>query len=142
MPYAVTGMVCLSIGLSSFFFQLPSICPTGKFKQRIVQICGITGTIFAALLFTDFHDLMLLGFSVFTLITVIVALMILYENGRKWQFWAGVLGISLVQTVNFMYYLRVGIKYLPVVQKFTIAFVLVWILVMNLCFTSSTLKEH
>jgi hypothetical protein len=107
----------------------------------LVRFSGVTATIFATLLFTDFHDFMLLGFSLFTLITILTALTILYENKRYWCLASGVLSILLVQINNFMYYLRVRVDLLPAVQKLTIILVLIWVMSLNLHFHFSETEK-
>ncbi len=141
VPFAVSGIVFLSIGLSSFFYQLPNYCPTSTFKRKLVRFCGVVGTIFATLLFTSFHDQMLIGFSVFTFITIVTALIILNENKEALCFWTGVISILMVQVNNYMYYLRVRVDLIPVIQKLTIVLVLVWVSTLNLYFYFRKMKK-
>jgi hypothetical protein len=134
MPYAVTGMLFLGVGISVFCYLMPVWCESQRPERILLRLGGIITAAFAALLFTEYHHEMLLGFSIFTLLTMVLTLMILFNNSCFWQFIVGLAGLVCVQINNYIYYTRSGIEYLPLLQKLTIAFVLLWVIALNIWF--------
>jgi hypothetical protein len=141
MPFAVTGIVFLSIGLAAFFYMMPAFCTCRPEETLTARYGAILATGCASLLFTDYHDLMLAGFSIFTLITLLSGLTILYNNHLKKFCLAGIAALLMIQINNLMYYLRLRIDILPLAQKATIILTLVWILIMNLYFVFKSQKK-
>ncbi len=141
MPYAVAGIVFLSIGLAGFFYMLPAFCSCRPEEVFTARYAAILATGCASLLFTDYHDLMLAGFSIFTLITLLAGLTILYNNKLKKFCIAGIAALLMIQANNLMYYLRLRVDLLPLVQKATIILTLLWILIMNLYFVFKSQKQ-
>jgi hypothetical protein len=141
-PFAVTGIVCLAVGLSAFFITLPDYCKTAVEERIVLKLCGIVATSCAALLFTRFHDIMLAGFSILTFLTLLTGLVILWNNNHKKFFATGAGLLLLIQLNNAMYYTRYRVEHLPWIQKITIILTLLWILAMNLWFYTHTSNKQ
>lgn len=139
-PYATLGIIFLGLAIGCFFYRLPLYCNTSGLPSAIVRVGSILASTCAVFLFSDFHNPLLIGFSIFTFITVALSLVMLYSCKLKWQFWSGLFGFAAIQLNNFMYYARFNIAHLPWIQKLTIVYVLLWIVSINLQFYS--LSSH
>ena len=133
-PYGIIAITFWAIGLSYFFFKLPFYCKAGYYAAKLVQISGIAAPIMAIFLFTEDHDLILIVFTILTLITLTSTLVILIRNGHKYMFTSGILALLLVQTNNISYYLRLHKDLLPAAQKITMSLVSIWIIAVNINF--------
>ncbi|PKL45166.1 MAG: hypothetical protein CVV41_03485 [Candidatus Riflebacteria bacterium HGW-Riflebacteria-1] len=129
--YAIIAMIFAGSAIGVFFYRLPLYCRTTAMKARIIRTSAALTGLSGVMLFGDFHNPALLCFSLATLVTLVVALLILLENGRKAFFAAGLLSMSLTQINNIMYYLRLCVQHIPWFQKIAIAAVLLWVAAMN-----------
>ncbi len=126
-PIAITAMfvLCLTFAIFCFIFPRQTGLPE---KSRIaIQISGILSMTTGMFLFTNLHDIIINVASLFGL----VALGGIFTALRKlkWRklFWLGIFNLALVALNNILYY-GAGLKlYLPVVQKITFLFFLLWI---------------
>lgn len=131
-PYAITALGFLGLGLGNFFYFIPiSFASSEKIKWSI-QISGNISTVFILLLFTKNHDLLVSFASVFALIALILVFIILYENQEFKLLLIGLLCAILLALNGYMYSSEIGIAYLPLLQKFTFAIILWWIVIMNI----------
>jgi len=87
--------------------------------------------IFAALMFTKFHDLMTIVSSFFGLFVVIGIVREIYRSELIFYKIAGIICLLLLGLNNYIYYTSQFIEWLPLIQKITFLFVLVWILGLN-----------
>ena len=132
--YAIIAMILAGSAIGLFFYRLPLYLKAAIAHARVIRVSAAITGLSGVMLFGDYHNPALLCFSIATLVTILIALDILLENGRRLFFAAGLLSLVLTQANNVMYYLRLGIEHLPWFQKIAIATVLIWVAVMNICF--------
>lgn len=141
MPFGVIGMFCLGSAMSISFYLLPVYCPTTAGQQAIVRISSMLASFFACMLFTGYHHPMLLGFSIFTFVTILTALIILAEGKQFRSFFSGLVVFLMVQINNVIYYLNWHKEILPSFQKATIILVVLWVLSLSLKFRDPTCPD-
>jgi len=141
MPFAAIGMCFLGISMSAFFYSLPVYCPTTKGQQMIVRFCSLIASTFACLLFTGYHHVMLLGFSIFTFLTILTALIILAEARQYPGFSAGITVFIMIQGSNLIYYLNWHKEILPWFQKLTIFLTAFWVVWLSLRLKGPTCRD-
>jgi len=134
--YAIIAMILAGSAIGVFFYRLPVYLRTSTACARVIKVSAAVTGLSGVMLFGDYHNPALLCFSIATLITIVISLAILQENGQRLFFAIGLLSLILTQANNVMYYLRLGIEHLPWFQKIAIATVLIWVAVMNICFTA------
>lgn len=134
--YAIIAMILAGSAIGVFFYRLPLYLKTAIAHGRVIRVSATVTGLSGVMLFGDYHNPALLCFSIATLVTILIALDILLENGRRLFFSVGLLSLILTQANNVMYYLRLGIEHLPWFQKIAIATVLIWVAVMNMCFVA------
>ena len=131
-PIAVIAMVVLCVTLANFCYIFPKQLQFNKSHRLTVQISGMAAMAIAIFLFTNFHDLVINIASLFAFIAIIGMFVGLYKQKWSGLFWLGTFNILLVVLNNILYYGK-GLKlYLPVVQKITFLFFLIWICLIDI----------
>ena len=130
-PYAIFAMVSLCISLGVFFYLFAEVLTLNNHWRLWIKGSGAVSMIFAALMFTKYHDLMTTLSSIFGLVAVIGIVKEIYNS--KWVLYklTGILGILLLGINNVIYYSTVFIEWLPLIQKFTFVVILFWVLGVN-----------
>lgn len=126
-PIAMAAMLVLCFTLANFWYNFPRHMRFKKSGRLAVQVSGVVAMVIAMFLFTNLHDWVINIASVFALIAIVGTFIGLYA--QKWVrlFRLGIFNLSLVALNNILYY-GTGLKlYLPVVQKITFLFFLIWI---------------
>lgn len=130
-PYAITAMFFLCISLSVFFIQFAKFYANSKTWRLLIQVNGICSMLFALLIFTSYHDLMTTLSSIFGIIVVIGIIKGVYSSKQSIYQKSGLLCMLLLGMNNFIYYTEYYLVILPLLQKLTFAFVLLWIIALN-----------
>ena len=130
-PLAIMGTVLLCISLAVFFIQFAQEFSKSKFWRRLIQISGILSMALACLIFTPLHNEIILISSIFGLLTIAGILREIFKQKLANQKFLATLGIILIAFNNFIYYSKWGIEHLPLIQKLTFLYVLLWILYMH-----------
>jgi len=126
-PLAITGMFILSLSLAYFWWLFPQKVNFKKHTRRLIQISGSLAMATGMFIFTNLHDAIInvAGFcGLFAMAGTFIGL-------RKLQwtklFWLGIFNLLLVALNNVLYHGNGWLSYLPVVQKITFLFFLLWI---------------
>lgn len=126
-PLAMAAMIVLCLTLAIFWYIFPKHADLKKSVQLTIQISGTLAMTTGMFLFTDLHDTIVNIASLCGLVATVGTFIGLHK--LKWTklFWFGIFNLALVVLNNILYY-GDGLKlYLPVVQKITFLFFLLWI---------------
>ncbi len=137
---AITATFFLCAGVAGFYYLFPRYFVMRKFWKWFIQYVGIGAMLFAALLFTRHHDLVLNiagALGGFALIGTLIALQ--HDQSFK-MLWIGVFCLLLIGLNNYMYYTRIYVEFLPLIQKITLLIVLGWMLALNLVFMNDAVE--
>ena len=126
-PFAQAAMVVLCITLAFFWFWFPVFAEMGKAKIQIIRYAGIAAMGTAFFLFIGPHDMVINAASVFGLVSVFGTIAGLYHLKWDWLLRMGIFNLIMVGLNNICYYNKSLLIYLPVVQKITFLFFLLWI---------------
>ncbi len=130
-PFAIFAMIVLCFSVSIFFYQFAETLTQSERWKKMIKTTGILSMIFATLMFTDYHDLMIILSSLFGLIAVIGIIKEIYSSKLINYKITGVICMILLGINNIIYYSTKLIEWLPLIQKITFLTVLIWILGMN-----------
>ena len=139
--YALAATFSLCIGVAGFYFLFPRYFVMRKFWKWCVQYVGIGSMLFAVLLFTKHHDFVLNIAGTLGGLALIGTLVALENSGRYIMLWIGVFCMLLIIMNSYVYYTRVYVEYLPILQKITLVIVLPWMMALNLIYMKKT-KEN
>ena len=120
-------MIILCLSLIFFFMQFAKKVSQHKNWQNIILYSGSISMLFAVFIFTDYHDLMTTLSSIFGVFAVVGIVLEIYRSALNLYKITGVVCILLLGLNNFIYYTEIGINYLPLLQKITLAIVLAWV---------------
>lgn len=130
-PVAIAAMLILCASLAIFFVRFAKAYAPNAFWHKAIQFGGILSMFSAALIFTSYHDAMTIVASIFGVFVVLGIIKAVYNSSLKGYKISGVLCIGLLLVNNYIYYTQNGLAFLPLLQKITFAFVLLWVLGLN-----------
>lgn len=118
-PIAIMGHFLLSFAMISFFYILPEIFSYTNINTWITRFFGIISMIAFAFLFTDYHDRIVTIVGAVGTVSVFAFLLeIKNYSGKGFRILTYVC-LILSFTVFIGYETKVGIYYLPLLQKIT-----------------------
>lgn len=140
--FAIMSLIFLAISLTNFYWNFHKQYPLSKLLSNLIQYTGLVSMGFACLLLTNLnHDFITNLASVFGLIATIGVILALYQNKKQGLFVFGLFNLFLVVLNNWFYYHVDLMEYLPPIQKFSFASVLIWVIAINLtCYFTDSKK--
>lgn len=130
-PFAITAMVMMCLGLMIFFIQFAAKFTKHRVWRYLIQISGTLAMIFAILTFTPYHALMIALSSFFGLFVLVGIIREVYNSDMMLMKIGGVISVLLLIINNYIYFSRNFVELLPLLQKITFAFVLIWFIGLN-----------
>lgn len=131
-PVAMAAMYIICLTLALFWYLFAGITNFSKYGRVAIRLSGIVCMTIALFIFTRYHDIIINIAGIAGLFALVGTFVGLYKN--KWYslFGLGLFNILLIALNNFLYYSDGFLKYLPVVQKITFFFFLLWICLMDI----------
>lgn len=130
-PIAIVAMIFLCIALSFFFYRFSKVLAVSKFETIVIKYSGILSMISASLIFTNFHHTMILIASLLGGIALLSMFICLFRMNWRIHNIIASTSILLILGNNLIYYSSYLLWILPLLQKITFAFVLIWFLKLN-----------
>jgi hypothetical protein len=130
-PFAVAAMFVCCVSLAVLFEVLSRRAST-LVHRTTLQIGGIGSMVYAFLVVTPMHNL-LVGISLLFFVTAMsAAIHLQYVERRFALFWAGLVCLGLLLATATMYYGNLLWSLLPVAQKVSIVACVSWLLTLQL----------
>lgn len=126
-PLAIlaTGVLCAA--LANFWWHLAGFLAGNVRKRLIFRASSTLSMSTALILFSDFHDTAILISGISGLAAVAATFVVLRQNGLRRQFNFGLCCMVLVAVNNLIYWPKIGLAWLPIVQKITFLAFLGWV---------------
>lgn len=131
-PVALTAMGVLCFSLAYFWYRFPQAVRLSKTNRLVMQLSGVLAMATGLAIFTNYHDSLINIATLFGLVAVTGALAALRNLNWMGLFWTGLFAIALVGLNNILYYGPRLRYYLPLVQKATFLYFLVWMCGINI----------
>ena len=128
---SIPAMIILCFSLLSFFFMFSKVLASNSIWRKIIQISGTISMLFASLIFTELHDLLTTISSLFGLFTLIGIILGLAKSNLTMYKLTGGICVLFLAFNNYIYYSKVFLSALPLLQKVTFAIFLLWIAGLN-----------
>jgi hypothetical protein len=125
-PVAITALLVLTISLVIFWYQVPQLFHTRNAGSLIIRYCGISSMLVMPLLLTGIHDTVINLAGGLGCIAIALLLVKLYNHRMYFLFWQGIAGLLICAANNYIYYTKGLLHYLPVIQKISFVFFLLW----------------
>jgi len=121
-------VLCFSVAL---IFRNISRKGTSKFQKKAIEIGGVGAAVYAFLVVTPMHNLLVTISLLFFIPAVLAVLHLLYVEHQMKLLWAGVICFILLTISAAMYYGNALWSLLPVAQKLTVALYLGWLVALQ-----------
>jgi hypothetical protein len=123
--------MALCAGVASFYLLFPRFFVMRKFWKLFVEFFGLASMCFAALLFTSHHDLVLNIAGTLGGIALFGTLTALRNQHFYRLLWVGAFCMLLLAINSYIYFTRVLVEYLPVIQKITLLVFPLWMMAVS-----------
>ncbi len=130
-PYSILGMLLLCLSLMIFFIRFAQVFSKNDWWKYVIIICSIISMSLAMLIFTEYHDLMIILSSIFGFMAVLGVIRVIYYSDLSFYKKSGIYCLLLLVINNYIYYSGDFILALPLLQKVSFVFILAWILGLN-----------
>ena len=130
--FAIPAMIILCGSLLIFFNLFAVIFAGSVLKKRVIQYSGFLAMIFTSLIFTSWHNLMILFACAAGSIVTITIIMEGWKNGPWFYKITGSICTVLLILNTLIYYTGQYLIILPFLQKITFLLILIWISGMNI----------
>lgn len=129
-PLAVLAIFifCVSMGV---VFKSISRRGKSRFHKKTIEIAGIGSMVYAFLVVTPMHNLLVGVGLLFFVTAMLVTLHMVYLEGRSGLLYAGIVCLALPLCNAVMYYGNVLYGFLPIVQKTSAAMWVGWLLALQ-----------
>ncbi|MDA8886760.1 hypothetical protein OAD66_00185 [Bacteroidia bacterium] len=125
--FAVTAMVIICLSLALFFYLFSKSLMSHRVWKKSTKYLGVADPLCAIFIFTPYHYTMLLLALVMSVLPLIgVVNTIVKSDFLSYKRW-GVVVLLLITATIAMYYGKIFIVWLPLVQKITFIFTLLWV---------------
>lgn len=125
-PIAIGGMFVLATSISICWYNATAFFENKTKANWLILYPGIFSMVSLILLFFQPHDLAINIAGVSGMVALIGVELGLYRNKLLFWFAIGIFCILLCLINNYIYYARKFVYYLPVIQKITFFFFLIW----------------
>ncbi|MDP5169697.1 MAG: hypothetical protein NWR72_05590 [Bacteroidia bacterium] len=126
-PWAVAGVLAISLSLASFFYRFSERIPYGG-SARVVRWSGIAASLFGLLvIIPSQHDIMVLLSGICTLLVFFYLMVLVMPSRQPWLKVASVVFLMLFYLATAMYFGRWMVEYLPLMQKLLLLIQAGWV---------------
>ena len=139
--FGIMGMLFFAFGMLPFWYFYPFHNGWSALMKIIIRWTGMMAMLFAVLVFTKLHATMIILSSGFGGLAILGLIVSLLKERRTLLFSYGLFSLFLVASNNFMYFSRIGVFILPLVQKVSFLIVLFWIVLINIGMIASIRKN-
>lgn len=130
-PLAVISVLFFCVGVGAVFERI-SRRGRSRAQRKVIQIAGIGSMVYAFLVVTPMHDVLVGVALAFFLVAMLSIFYLLLIERRFWMVGAGVACLSGTVWNAVMYYGPMESGFLPIVQKASTFLWVVWLLVLYL----------
>ncbi len=128
----ILGMLVLSLTTAIFWLKLPMLLTKSKFFRFCVQTSGVISMLLSFFIFQFWHDLLITLSVLFGSIAFLLSAYFLLKKKRVYLFIGNVLVLTMIYLNGLIYVTKIGIPFLPIIQKITFLMTFVWML--SCCF--------
>lgn len=133
--YAIPGMFFLCFSFAIFFWNISKKIPV-KIVSNIIRFCGVIAMILGFLIVTPYHDEMLTIAGAFALMSIGCVVIFIFRSKLVVFKILSLCCVTLFFACNFIYYSKIQLAWLPILQKISLVVATVWMLGLNY-FTSA-----
>lgn len=126
-PVAILAVLAFCVGIAVVFHSVASRAPS-PFHQKTIQIAGVGSMVYAFLVVTPMHDVLVGVALLFFVVAMLAIFHMLWRESRRVMLLTGLVCISGTLWNAAIYYLDAGVGFLPIVQKLSTGLWVAWLL--------------
>ena len=134
--WAIAGMLIICSSFGYFFFDFSKKINSKKVANAI-KFSGIASMFFAFLIVTPYHNQMIITSSFLALISIIYITIYVFKSRLYFFKVLCILCLSSLFVCNYVYYSKIYLEYLPILQKIALFLSVLWIILLHY-FTSKS----
>jgi len=124
---AIIGHTLLFVGMTFFFYILPTIFKKSNINTKIFQYVGMLSMFLFLFLSTGYHDEFVVVAGSLATIAAIPLMLEYAKSSFSYHKFLAILCLLMSIVVFIIYQTKIGIDYLPVFQKVVFAMDSVWV---------------
>ena len=125
--WAIGGMFFLCTSFALFFYRCSKKMPERN-AVLVVKYVGIGAVLFGFLAVTPLHDLAVAVGGTGELLSIFYITVFTFKSKQHFMKMLSVLCLLFIYCCTFIYYTRIYLEFLPVMQKVTLFTTIVWVL--------------
>jgi len=126
-PWAIAGMLFLCASSALFFFDFSKKIPA-KGSAKIIRYFGAGAMLFAFLAVTPYHDAMVTIADTMALVSMFYITVFLLKSRLHLLKILSIICLLFYYCSSFVYYTRIYLEFLPILQKLTLLLTVTWII--------------
>jgi hypothetical protein len=130
-PVALAAAAVLAFGLAVLWWRVPSLTPEARRRRHVVRAAGVASGVFAPLVATSLHDLVINGAGLLAVVAFATTMSAYGRRAGPGLVALAALACAFAGLTFFIWKSRVGVLYLPGVQKVFVLLFLGWVLAMS-----------
>jgi hypothetical protein len=131
-PVAIIALTVLVASLMIFWYRVPLLFSPFNTSSHIIRICGIGSMLAIPLLLAGIHDTAINLAGLLGCIAIVLLLTKLFSHNMHFLFLQGICCLLLCGVNNYFYYTKGLLYYLPVIQKISFLFFLLWFIQLSI----------
>jgi len=138
---AVLAVFVFCVSMAVVFKWVSSSGAKSRFHKKTIEISGIGSMVYAFLVVTPMHNVLVSVSLIFFLTAMLTTLHMVYSEGRSRMFYSGIVCLTLPLTNAVLYYGNVLYGFLPIVQKLGMAMWVGWVIAVLLTRSKGVTKR-
>lgn len=131
-PIAIAALFSIVAALALFWYFVPLFFERKSRYQKVIQYAGVFSMLSNLFLFTSYHDAAINISGIPCLIALLLTLRELYLAKQYGILQYGLVSLVAILAMMFVYYTKLGIYYLPIIQKIALLLSISWFIVLIL----------
>lgn len=124
-PWAIAGMFFLCAGFALFFIDFSKKISL-KGAARVIRYCGAGAMVFALLVVTPWHDLMVTVAGTLALVSMFYITLFVFKSKLHFFKILSILCLLVFYCCNYIYYSGNYLQFLPIMQKIVFVVITAW----------------
>jgi hypothetical protein len=126
--FSITALISLCIGITSFFIWFASQKSCSDNSKLVLKISGITTMLFSCLIFTQWHNQLIILAIVSGIIPLSIILNVILKNINSYDIALTIFVFTFLVGYVLIYYLNIMPNLHPIVQKCVVLIGFIWII--------------
>lgn len=129
-PWAVAGLLCLCAAVAVFFVRFSEKIPV-KSATHVVKYAGAGSMAFAVFTATPYHDAAIGICGTLLMLSIFYVTVFMFKSRLHLLKILSALSLLALYGCSFIYYTRILLEFLPIVQKTSLLLQLSWVLALE-----------